>query len=170
MRSVAFAGALLLAIPLSAQTSQPPTHPVAIPEGTALTVETREEVSSKTAAQGDAVELMMSEPAAIENEIVVAKGASVKGSVAAVKRAGRMGRAGSMSLKIISVSAMDGQRIPLRGSKASAGKDHLGATVALTMLLTPLGLLKHGNDALYKTGTRMTVYTDSTVTIAVPSH
>ena len=73
-----------------------------------------------------------------------------------------------MSLTVTSVTAIDGQRIPLRASRSKAGKDHTGATVALTVLFGPLGLLKHGNDVVYKPGTEVKVFTDSTVVVHVP--
>lgn len=41
------------------------------------------------------------------------------------------------------------------------------ATVALTMLFDPLGLLKHGNDVKYPAGTKVTVYTDQQITVKV---
>ena len=62
----------------------------------------------------------------------------------------------------------DGQKIPLRASKASTGDSHMGAMVALTLLFGPLGLLKHGNDVKYPAGTKVTVYTDQQVTVKVP--
>lgn len=73
-----------------------------------------------------------------------------------------------MSLTVSSVTAIDGQHIPLRSSRSKAGKDHTGATVALTILFGPLGLLKHGNDVVYKAGTEIKVFADSSVTVRVP--
>jgi len=141
---------------------------VVLPEGTEFTVVTSEDLSSKTAAKGDVVPLTTGAPVAVDNTVVVPKGAYVRGSVGDVKRAGHFGRGGSMSLAVTSVTAVDGQHIPLRASRAKAGKDHVGATVALTVLFGPLGLLKHGNDAVYKAGTEIKCYTDSTVTVHVP--
>ena len=91
----------------------------------------------------------------------------VKASVAEVKRAGHFGHAGTLSLKVESTTAVDGQKIPLRASKSSAGDSHMGATVALTVLFGPLGLLKHGNDVKYPAGTKVTVYTDQQMTVKV---
>jgi hypothetical protein len=70
-------------------------------------------------------------------------------------------------LKVESTTAADGQKIPLRASKSSSGDSHMGATVALTMLFGPLGLLKHGNDVKYPAGTKVTVYTDQQITVKV---
>ena len=102
------------------------------------------------------------------NQVVIAKGAFVRASVAEVKRAGHFGHAGNLSLKVESTTAVDGQRVPLRASKSATGDSHTGATVALTVLFGPLGLLKHGNDVIYPAGTKLTVYTDQALTIKVP--
>jgi len=88
--------------------------------------------------------------------------------VVALADAGHFGHAGTLSLKVESTTAVDGQKILLRASKASSGDSHMGATVALTMLFGPLGLLKHGNDVKYPSGTKITVYTDQQVTVKVP--
>jgi len=143
-------------------------HSVTLPEGTEFSVVTVDEINGKNAAKGDVVKLVMPAPIAIDNVVVIGKDAYVRGEVADVKHAGHFGRGGSMSLTVTSVTAVDGQHIPLRASRSKGGKDHTGATVALTVLFGPLGLLKHGNDVVYKAGTEVKVFTDSTVTVHVP--
>jgi len=141
---------------------------VTLPEGTEFSVVTVDEINGKSASKGDIVKLTMPAPIAIDNIVVVGKDAYVRGEVADVKHAGHFGRGGSLSLMVTSVTAIDGQHIPLRASRSKAGKDHTGATVALTVLFGPLGLLKHGNDVVYKPGTDVKVFTDSTVVVHVP--
>jgi hypothetical protein len=144
------------------------TRDVLVPEGTEFSISTVDEITSKSANKDDVVAMRADEPVVIGNQVVIPKGAFVRASVADVKRAGHFGHAGTLSLKIESTTAVDGQKIPLRASKASAGDSHLGATVALTVLFGPLGLLKHGNDVKYPAGTKVTVYTDQATTVKVP--
>lgn len=146
----------------------PLTRDVVLPEGTEFSVVTVDEMSSKTANKDDATPMKTDEPVLIGNLVVIPKGAFVRASVADVKRAGHFGHAGTLSLKVESTTATDGQKIALRASKSSSGDSHMGATVALTVLFGPLGLLKHGNDVNYPAGTRVTVYTDQAITIKVP--
>lgn len=141
-------------------------HAVAIPEGTEFTVVTAEGISSKTASEGDRVALKVDENVVVNGMTVIAKGASVRASVAEVKSAGFMGRGGKLNLRVEGTSAVDGQRVPLRASKAKVGDNKTGTTVALTVLFGPLGLLKKGKDASYPEGTRITVFTDQAVTVA----
>jgi hypothetical protein len=145
----------------------PVTRDVIVPEGTEFSVVTVDEMSSKTANKDDAVPMKTDEPVLVGNQVVIPKGAFVRASVADVKRAGHFGHAGTLSLKVESTTAGDGQKIPLRASKSSAGDSHMGATVALTVLFGPLGLLKHGNDVKYPAGTKVTVYTDQATTVKV---
>ena len=149
-------------------TAVSPAHDVVVPEGTDFSIATVDEITSKTANKDDVVAMRVEEPVVIGNQVVIPKGAFVRASVADVKRAGHFGHAGTLSLKIESTTAVDGQKIPLRASKASAGDSHMGTTVALTVLFGPLGLLKHGNDVKYPAGTKVTVYTDQQLTVKVP--
>ncbi len=182
MRSVQLlAGLVFVASPLLAQTGSarnavpavitaaltPATRDVVLPEGTEFSVVTMDDISSKTANKDDIVAMKIDEAVTVGNQVAIPKGAFVRASVADVKRAGHLGHAGTLSLKVESTSAVDGQKIPLRASKSASGDGHLGATVALTVLFGPLGLLKHGNDVNYPAGTKVTVYTDQQTTIKV---
>jgi hypothetical protein len=156
------------ALPVAMQTILAPvTRDVILPEGTEFSVVTVDEMSSKTANKDDVAAMKTDESVVVGNQVVIAKGAFVRASVAEVKRAGHMGHAGTMSLKVESTTAIDGQKILLRSSKSASGDSHLGATVALTVLFGPLGLLKHGNDVKYPVGTKVTVYTDQQITVKV---
>jgi hypothetical protein len=143
------------------------TRDVVLPEGTEFSVVTVDEMTSKTANKDDIAPMKTDEAVIVGNQVVIPKGTFVRASVADVKRAGHFGHAGTLSLKVESTTATDGQKIPLRASKSSAGDSHMGATVALTVLFGPLGLLKHGNDVKYPAGTKVTVYTDQQITIKV---
>jgi hypothetical protein len=143
------------------------TRDVVVPEGTEFSIVTVDEITSKTANKDDVIPMKADEPVVVGTQVVIPKGAFVRASVAEVKRAGHLGHAGTLSLKIESTTAVDGQKIPLRASKSSAGDSHMGATVALTVLFGPLGLLKHGNDVKYPAGTKLVVYTDQQVTVKV---
>jgi hypothetical protein len=152
----------------SAATASPTARDVALPEGTEFVLSTVDTISSKIANKDDVVAMRADEPIVVGNQVVIAKGAFVRASVADVKRAGHFGHPGNLSLKVESTTAVDGQKVPLRASKSTTGDSHTGATVALTVLFGPLGLLKHGNDVVYPAGTKLTVYTDQALTIRVP--
>lgn len=151
------------AIPLGASARQQAAAQdteITIPDGTELTVVTTEEISSKTAVEGDPITFKVAEDVVVGGKVVIASGALVKGEVSNAKKSGRMGKGGALSIRITSTTTVDEQKIKLRASKGREGDDKTGTTVALVVLFGPLGFLKKGKDAKIKEGTRIKAYTD----------
>ena len=140
---------------------------IVLPDGTELTVITTEEISSKTAVEGDALTFKVDDDVKINGKTVIARGAIVKGEISNSKKSGRMGKGGQLSIRILSTESVDGQKVKLRASKGREGDDKTGTTVALVVLFGPLGFLKKGKDAKIKEGTRIKAYTDEMKTIVV---
>lgn len=159
--------------PVRAVRPQPPrdasgnvlTTPVTIPEGTEFTAQTLDFLSSQTATEGDPIHLEVENSVLVNGATAIAAGSSVKGVVSSVTHASRMGKSGNISIRIESAETVDGQRVRLRASKTQRTDDKLGSIVALTVLVSPLFLLKKGNDVAYQPGTRVTVYTDEKVDV-----
>ena len=141
------------------------TSPVTIPEGTEFTAQTLDFLSSQTANEGDAVRLEVDENVIIDGAIAIAAGTPVRGVISSVRHASRMGRSGGISLRIESTESVDGQKVRLRASKTQEIGDKVGSTVALTVIVSPLFLLRKGNDTAYQPGSRITVYTDEKVNV-----
>jgi hypothetical protein len=131
-----------------------------IPDGTEITVVNTEEISSKTAVEGDPLTFKVDEDITVNGRVVIAKGTLVKGTVSDAKKSGRMGKAGTLSIRIESTTTVDDQKIKLRASKGKEGDDKTGTTVALVVLFGPLGFLKKGKNAKIKEGTRIKAFTD----------
>lgn len=136
------------------------TTNVTIPEGQEFTVQTLDFLSSQTAAEGDPIHLEVENNVLVNGAIAIAAGSPVKGVISSVTHASRMGKAGGISVRIESGETVDAQRVRLRATKAQNTGDKVGSVVALTVLVSPLFLLKKGNDVAYQPGTRITVYTD----------
>jgi len=133
---------------------------VTIPDGTEFTVVTTDEITSKTATEGDPLSFKVLEDIKVDGQIVIAKDTLVKGVVATAKKAGMMGRGGNLGIRIESTTTVDNQKLKLRSSKGKEGDDKTGTTVALVVLFGPLGFLKKGKNATIKSGTQIKVYTD----------
>ena len=133
---------------------------ITVPDGTEITVVTTEEISSKTAVEGDPINFKVDDDVKVGGKTVIAKGALVKGEVSNSKKSGRMGKGGQLSIRVLSTETVDGQKVKLRASKGKEGDDKTGTTVALVVLFGPLGFLKKGKDAKIKQGTRIKAYTD----------
>jgi len=170
--------ALTLALVMLAQTVAPlaalaqvqaPAQELTLPDGTELEVVTTEEISSKTATEGDPINFKVEDDVKVDGKVVIAKGTMVKGVVSNAQKSGRMGKGGKLSVRVESTTAVDGQKVRLRASKGKEGDDKTGTTVALVVLFGPLGFLKKGKDAKIKEGTKIKVYTDEEKKVALKS-
>ncbi len=137
-----------------------------IPDGTEFTVVTIDEITSKTAAEGDPLTFKVLEDLKIDGLTVIAKDTIVKGTVAQAKKAGMMGKGGSLGIRVESTMTVDSQKLKLRSTKGKEGDDKTGTTVALVVLFGPLGFLKKGKNAVIKPGTQIKVYTDEEKKVA----
>lgn len=148
-------------------------HPVenvkVIPDGMEFTVVTVDEITSKTAAEGDQLTFKVAQDVKIDGQVVISKDSIVKGSVAQAKKAGMMGRGGSLGIRVESATTVDNQKLKLRSTKGKEGDDKTGTTVALVVLFGPLGFLKKGKNAVIKPGTEIKVYVDEEKKVALKS-
>ncbi len=140
---------------------------VAVPDGTELKIMTTEDISGQKVVEGDSLSFKVSEDVKVNGKTIIAKDTLVKGTVAAAKKKGFMGKGGELSVRIESTQTVDNQKIKLRASKSGSGGDNMGSTVALTVLFGPLGLLRKGKEAVIKAGTVLTAYTDEAKTVMV---
>jgi hypothetical protein len=154
-----------LAIAVSAQEQSA----VTLPDGTEFTVVTTEDISSKTATEGDPLSFKVAEDVVVDGHVAITKDTLVKGVVATAKKAGMMGKGGSLGIRVESTMTADNQKLKLRSSKGKEGDDKTGTTVALVVLFGPLGFLKHGKNATIKAGTQIKVYTDEEKKVQVKS-
>ncbi|HJP60539.1 MAG TPA: hypothetical protein VJ865_11080 [Gemmatimonadaceae bacterium] len=141
------------------------TVPVTIPDGTEFTAQTLSFLSSETANIGDEVQMEVDSDVIVDGAIAIAAGSPVRGTVANVTRASRMGRSGSISVHVESTRAVDEQRVPVRATKGRTEGDKAGSTIALAVVVSPLFLLRRGNDVAYQPGTKIPVYIDGKLNV-----
>src|SRR5437763_15962552 len=76
-----------------------PTAVMTLADGTEFEVETTEEISSKTAAEGDPLTFKVVEDLKVNGQTVIAAGTLVKGVVSNAKKAGMMGKGGQLGIR-----------------------------------------------------------------------
>lgn len=135
-----------------------------IPEGTDVRLQLTDKLSSASATEGQRFNLVVDEDVQIGGVVVVPRGSKAVGTVINVGKRKRMGKAGELNIQINYVLVGD-QRIPLRASSGREGDGKVGATVALTVLFGPLGLLKRGKDVEINPGVVFTAQVDQTTEI-----
>src|ERR1700675_1568058 len=134
-------------------------------EGTDVKLKFSDDLSSKTANEGDPVNLVLDEDLKVGDVVVVKAGAKATGTVTNAKKAGMMGKAGELNMRLEHLKAGD-QRVRLRGSKGKEGEGKVGTAVALTVLFGPIGLIKHGKNVDVKAGTPLPAYVDESLQLA----
>jgi hypothetical protein len=132
---------------------------VLLKEGTEIRLKLRDEITSKTAAEGDLVDLILDQDVKV-GDITVARARSVAvATVCQAAKAGMLGRPGDLGLRLEYLKA-DDSSVRLRGTKGKQGKSIEGTAVALTVLFGPIGLIKHGRNAQFEEATPLVVYVD----------
>ena len=128
-------------------------------QGTQIKLEFEDKITSKTAVEGDLVSLILDQDLKV-GEITVARAGSVAvRTISHASKAGMLGRPGDLALRLEYLKA-DDSSVRLRGTKGKQGKGKEGAAVALTVLLAPIGLIKHGHNAEFKEATPLVGYVD----------
>ncbi|MFI4966316.1 MAG: hypothetical protein ACHP9T_13230 [Caulobacterales bacterium] len=140
---------------------------IKVPEGTEMTIRVNDSLSSGTSTEGDQFSITLQDPVRLSDGTVLRPGYRGRGEVMKVKKKGFAGQAGQLNIRVNYVRIGD-TRIRLRANKGSEGQGALGATIALSVLFGPLGLLKHGHDIEIKPGQTLTAYVDTDAELDMP--
>ncbi len=140
---------------------------VILKEGADVSLKFAQDVNSQTANDDDPVALVLDQDIKIGDIVVVKAGAKAVGTITHAKKAGMLGKAGELNMRL-DYLITDSGRLRLRGTKGKEGEGKVGATVALTVLFGPIGLIKHGKNVEIKQGTPLLVYTDENYEVPAP--
>ena len=138
---------------------------IILPEGLTITLETRQDVSSKSAKEGQSIDLAVTKPVVIGGVTVIAAGTSVIGEVVRVSDNGVLGRSGKLNIRVSRVRAGQ-QEVAVRGERNVEGKSGTLNSVGAGIVFLPLAILVRGKDVTLPAGTTFDVYVDKEVAIA----
>ena len=141
---------------------------VAIPDGTKLRLRLDQTLSSGTAAEGQTVELSVTEPVTVDGVVVIQEGSRATGTVVVAQEKRRMGRAGKLDFSVDRVRAVNGQWLPVRytltkkqGDSKAVSTGVITAGVAVVFWpAAPFVLMRHGKDTTINKGTAFEVFID----------
>lgn len=135
---------------------------VILPEGMAIPLQTRADISSKSARTGDEVELAVAKPVTIGGVVVIPAGTPAVGTVTRAKSNGLLGRSGKLDIRVDRLKA--GQLdIPVRGQRNAQGKSGTLGSVGAGIVFLPLAILVRGRNVKVPAGTAFDVYIDQEV-------
>jgi hypothetical protein len=134
-------------------------------EGALVPLKFAADLNSKTAHEGDPVEFLLDDGLKVGTSIIVVKGAHAVATVTDAKKAGMMGKPGELSVQM-QYLVSGSNHVRIRGTKGREGDSKTGATVALSVLFGPIGLIKHGKNVDIPAGTALTAYVDQDIWLA----
>jgi hypothetical protein len=137
---------------------------ILLKEGSEVKLKFADDLTSKTASEGDPVNLILDEDIKVGDTVVAKAGCKAVGTITNAKKAGMMGKAGELNMRLEHLTVGE-DRVRLRGSKGKEGQGKEGTAVALTVLFGPIGLIKHGKNVEVKAGTPLTAYVDDAVAL-----
>ena len=155
---------ILAAAPASADTPAAAPIKLVLTEGTDVPLTFDQDLTSKTAAEGDAVTFVLADDLKVGDVVVVKAGAKAFGEVTNAKKSGMMGKAGELNIRLDYLK-VGSTKVKLRGSKGKEGESGTTGAVVLTVLFGPIGLIKHGKNIEIKKGTALKVYVSDDITL-----
>jgi hypothetical protein len=94
----------------------------------------------------------------IEQGTVIKEGTLVKAYVESVEKARAFGKEGYLKIQFVNTTAIDGSKVQIKAMKGSiTGEEKLDASIALSVIVSPLFLLKKGSQAKVNEGKIMRV-------------
>src|SRR6267378_3719778 len=135
------------------------SHTMTLKEGTEVKLKLRDKLTSKTAVEGDLVNLTLEQDLKVGATTVAKSGSVAVGTITHADKAGMVGRPGGLGVRLEYLKT-DDSTIRLRGAQGKQGKGKEGTAVALAVLFGPVGLIKHGRNAELKEGTPIVAYVD----------
>jgi hypothetical protein len=137
-------------------------------EGEDVNLQFSDDLSSKTASEGDPVALTLVDDLKVNGVVVAKAGAHAFGEVTKAEKSGMMGKAGELNLRLNYIKVGD-DKIRLRGTKGKEGASGTTSAVVLTVLFGPIGLIKHGKNVEIKKGQALHAFVSDDIALAPAS-
>lgn len=123
-----------------------------------------QDLSSKTATEGDPITLTLSEDLKVGGVVVARTGSKAIGQITNAKKSGMMGKAGELNLRLEYLKVGD-TKVHLRGTKGKEGESGTTGAVVLTVLFGPIGLIKHGKNVDIKQGASIKAFVSEDIAL-----
>lgn len=137
----------------TATESSPPAQlnaPIIIRRDTPLELLATREVSTADAMAGSRFKLRLNKPVIVDNATIIPVGAWAHGEVISASDAGRLGRSGKLTARLLYLE-YNAVQIPIDGSISAEGGG--GSSIGAAVILSGLaGLFYRGNNAKIKAG------------------
>jgi hypothetical protein len=144
-----------------------------VPDGTEVDLKLAETISSARAMVGQRIRFRVAKDVVVNGYVVIVDGALAIGTITKADPKKWAGRSGKLEMTLQDVTAIDGTKIDLTGSRGGSGDSHVGRMVTgmvITSIFTlggsALFLLMHGKDLVIPEGSGATTFTIGTAKVA----
>lgn len=138
---------------------------VRLQDGTLVILKVQETIMPEGLGPGDIVKLEVAEDIVVDNKVVIKKGAPAVAEVLSAEKHGMIGKGGKIALTLRSTTAVDGQKVPLRGTIRREGEEKMGTAIGVGAFICPLALLMKGESASIPSGSEVKGFVDNTMEI-----
>lgn len=143
------------------------SNKIKLPAGSAIQLYFKESISSKDLQAGQSFRLAVKNSIKTKNgKIIVNANTPVNGTITDVKAASGAGQRGKLNFNISSITAVNGDRIPVYYNMNAKGKDKGTGTIVIGALLFWPALFVKGGQAKFDAGTLINVETTQDFYIA----
>jgi hypothetical protein len=147
-------------------TTTAPTNKAEIKEGTILTVELLDGLSSKLSKTGEIFRMKSKHDVTVDGNVVIPAGSMAYGTITYAEPRRMLGQPGELYYRVDYLKVGE-QQIKIRASRGGEGKDATGSTVALVALFGVFGMFKKGKDIEVPAGTAFEVYIAENATVSL---
>lgn len=142
--------------------------PVTLNAGTQIPLELTQTLNSKLVQVGQTIDFRVRSDIKAGNRVVIPAGSIAKGLITRAERAKGLGREGFVEVQLKSVTAVDGQQVPLTSANVfREGEDKQTLSIVLGIFICILFLTMKGKEAEIPTGTTVDGSTAANVDIDV---
>jgi hypothetical protein len=164
--NAAFAQQAGAPLPITAQVPGQTAQTV-LPANTELVVRMNDELSSKTANEGDSFGMSVAQNVMLNGYVIIPQGSRAVGEVTWKTGKGAFGKSGKMEIQMRYVE-VNGQRIRLEGKFRQEGEGNTVATVAGVVAVGVFAAFITGKTAVIPRGRELTVHTVDPVPVVLP--
>ncbi len=133
-------------------------------EGSDVYLAFDQDLTSKTAQEGDSVAFVLTDDLKVGDVVVAKSGCKAVGEVTNAKKSEMMGKGGELNIRLDYLK-IGSTKVHLRGTKGGEGNSGVGGAIALTLLVGVFGLLKHGKEVSVQKGTALHAYASEDVSL-----
>jgi hypothetical protein len=137
---------------------------VLLAEGSDVYLAFDQDLSSKTAQEGDTVAFVLTDDLKVGDVVVAKTGCKAVGEVTNAKKSEMMGKGGELNIRLDYLK-VGTTKVHLRGTKGGEGNSGVGGAIALTLLVGVFGLLKHGKEVNVQKGTALHAYASEDISL-----